>query len=60
MQMDETLKTALTDWQEHFTHARGASAHSVIAYRHDIEDFLGFIAQHRGEQIGFETLAELH
>ena len=59
MELSETLKAALANWQEHFAHARGASTHSVIAYRHDIEDFLAFINKHMGTVVSIETLAGL-
>ena len=53
------LSRALTGWLHQLTHVRRVSAHSVVAYRQDIADFLGFLSTHLGGEVALAALAQL-
>ncbi len=45
------IADALTGYLAHLGHERRLSNHTVRAYRHDVIRFLGFVAEHMGEQV---------
>jgi integrase/recombinase XerC len=53
------LRQAVTAWLEWLAHQRRLSAHTLVAYRHDIAGFLGFLAEHLGETPDLAALAAL-
>lgn len=57
--LSEPLRDAVEAWLDGLEHNRRASAHSLIAYRHDITDCLGFLSQHYGSGLGLEHLVAL-
>ncbi len=46
-------------WIEHLQHVRRYSEHTLSAYRHDVEEFLGFLTQHLGMALTCDVLASL-
>ncbi len=45
------LKTALTEWQNWLTHVKRFSDKTLLAYSHDVEDFLVFLAHSEGAEL---------
>ncbi len=50
--LSPALRDALATWLDHLTAIDGAAANTVIAYRRDVTDFLAFLANHHGKEIG--------
>lgn len=50
------VSAALADWLAQIKALKGASAHTVEAYAHDLRDFLGFLTLHRGETLGLSAV----
>ena len=42
------LRDALSDWLAQMSALKGASSHTIDAYRHDVAGWLDFMAHHRG------------
>ena len=53
------LAAALRAWLGRLADERQLSAHTIAAYRRDLGDFLGFLAEHRGAAPDLSTLAGL-
>ncbi len=53
------LRAAVAAWLEGLEHTRRASRHSIIAYTHDIGDFLTFLSAHRGAGVDINALTSL-
>jgi integrase/recombinase XerC len=49
----------LVEWAEWFTHRRGGAAHSLLAYRNDLQHCVAFLQDYAGEAVGLATLAAL-
>lgn len=49
----------LKAWRTELSGVRRASAHSVVAYLHDVSGFLAFLHQHRGEAVSAAMLAQI-
>jgi integrase/recombinase XerC len=52
-------RDALQRWLAELAALKGASAHTLRAYRQDVTAFLGFLAGHRGEGFGTAALLAL-
>ncbi|PTV93882.1 integrase/recombinase XerC [Rhodobacter aestuarii] len=50
---------ALGRWLDHMRALKGASPHTLTAYRNDVSGFLGFLHLHYGESLGMERLGAL-
>ncbi|MFK7867646.1 MAG: tyrosine recombinase XerC [Roseobacter sp.] len=50
---------ALKRWLTHQTALKGAAENTIIAYRGDVADFLGFITQHKGDLQGLGALGTI-
>jgi integrase/recombinase XerC len=57
--LPEGLQVPLDDYGAHLRDERGASAHTVRAYRSDVADLLEFCAQRRVQDVDGITLAHL-
>lgn len=53
------LAAAITAWQDWLKDEKRASPHTCLAYRRDLADFLGFLADYRGGAVGLTTLQAL-
>ena len=53
------LERAAETWLERLAHERRRSAHTIAAYRRDLADFLGFLAEHRGGPADLAALGAL-
>ena len=53
------LQAAVETWLGRLADERRRSAHTIAAYRRDMGDFLGFLAEHRGAPPALATLAAL-
>ena len=53
------LEAALQDWRRWLTAERRMSANTVDGYCRDVEAFLGFLAEHRGEPADLSVLSGL-
>ena len=42
-----SLQSDVIKWQEYLRSERGYSNHTIVSYRHDIEDFISFIKHHK-------------
>ncbi|CAK0765827.1 Tyrosine recombinase XerC [uncultured Gammaproteobacteria bacterium] len=52
------VQAALADWQRWLRSERGASRHTLTAYRTDVSQFLDFLTVHLGQIPGFEELGD--
>jgi len=59
LNVDPALNNLIAKWLELLAYGKHLSAHTVRAYRTDIDDFLTFINQHRGAIVTVPLLAEL-
>jgi integrase/recombinase XerC len=57
--LSETLRGSCEDWLHLLTHNRRLSAHSIIAYRHDLYDALSFLANYKDCGMDVAHLATL-
>jgi integrase/recombinase XerC len=53
------LAQARLDWMHWLKHERRLAGHTVEAYQRDIDSFLGFLVQHRGEVLTLASLPHL-
>jgi integrase/recombinase XerC len=53
------VQTLLGQWVAHLSTMRGFSAHTVTAYRHDVQEFLNFTQEHLGENVNVRSLMRL-
>ena len=53
------MRAALSDWLTGLPALKGASAHTVEAYRHDVLGWMTFLARHQGTEIGLKEIAAL-
>lgn len=51
------MRAALSDWLAGLSALGNASGHTIIAYRHDVVKWMGFLAAHHGEPAGPATIA---
>lgn len=56
--IDPALENLLNKWLDWLAHGKRLSAHTVRAYRADIDDFLRFFNQHRGQTITLPLLSD--
>jgi integrase/recombinase XerC len=52
------LRKALADWRQWLVVERNASPHTLRAYQGDIEQFLTFLAGHKGEAVSLNSLSD--
>jgi integrase/recombinase XerC len=52
------LRDALARWRQWLTVERNASPHTLRAYQGDIEQFLTFLAGHKGEAVSLNALSD--
>ncbi|NPD15480.1 tyrosine recombinase XerC [Xinfangfangia sp. D13-10-4-6] len=53
------MRAALSDWLAGLSALKGASDHTITAYRHDVLGWLSFLAHHTGSPPGPQQLAGL-
>ena len=53
------LATAVETWLNRLADERRRSDNTIAAYRRDLDDFLGFLTEHRGEAPDLAALGEL-
>lgn len=53
------IRAALDDWLAQMVALKGASPHTVAAYRRDVSGWLGFLARHRGGTEGAAMTLDL-
>ncbi len=53
------LAQARLDWMHWLKHERRLADHTLEAYQRDIDTFLGFLVQHRGEALTLASLPDL-
>jgi len=58
-QASEGLHATLEAWLGHLASARGYSAHTLAAYRRDLDGFFRFLAGHWGGPAGVKALARI-
>ncbi|MBJ2152118.1 tyrosine recombinase XerC [Paracoccus sp. IB05] len=51
------MRAALSDWLAGLSALGNASNHTIIAYRHDVVNWMGFLAAHHGGPAGPATIA---
>ena len=59
LQLSEGMRDALQLWLQGLHAMDGASEHTITAYRHDVGQFLGFLAQHHGGSAGIRQLGNV-
>jgi integrase/recombinase XerC len=53
------LAQARLDWMHWLKHERRLAGHTLEAYQRDVDTFLGFLVQHRGEDLTLASLPDL-
>lgn len=56
--IDPALENLLHKWLDWIANGKRLSVHTVRAYRTDINDFLTFLNQHRGQTVTLEVLSD--
>lgn len=54
-----SLAQARLDWLHWLEHERRLANNTLEAYQRDVDAFLGFLVQHRGEELALENLPDL-
>ncbi|WP_112312165.1 tyrosine recombinase XerC [Pseudogemmobacter bohemicus] len=53
------MRAALSDWLATLSALKNASNHTIGAYRHDVVNWMGFLAAHHGEPAGPAAIAAM-
>ena len=56
--MTRTVAAAQTAWRDWLKSERRLSAHTLIAYEHDVDTFLAFLTRYLGAPPALEALAK--
>lgn len=53
------LKNFIEKWIEYLKHEKGYSNHTIISYKHDIEDYISFLIEYSGEEPSFDAICKV-
>lgn len=53
------LDEFIEKWLQYLKHEKGYSEHTIISYKHDIEDYISFLVEYSGDKPSFDEICEV-